>query len=152
MSNLGEIGAMREIIEVSKISHLHEDVMQFPKRYETLIGERGVTLSGGQKQRLAIARALLSHPGILILDDSFSSVDTNTEELILQDLKKNITGITTIIISHRISTIKNSDLIIVIDDGKINAIGKHSELLRKSGIYQSLYHKQQLSEELEEEI
>jgi len=152
LSNLGEIGTMREIIEVSKISHLHEDVMQFPKRYETLIGERGVTLSGGQKQRLAIARALLSHPGILILDDSFSSVDTNTEELIFEDLKKNITGITTIIISHRISTIKNSDLIIVIDDGKINAIGKHVELLRKSGIYQSLYHKQQLSEELEEEV
>ncbi|OFW53585.1 MAG: hypothetical protein A2163_11435 [Actinobacteria bacterium RBG_13_35_12] len=152
LSNLGEIGTMREIIEVSKISHLHEDVMQFPKRYETLIGERGVTLSGGQKQRLAIARALLSHPGILILDDAFSSVDTNTEELILEDLKKNITGITTIIISHRISTIKNSDLIIVIDDGKINAIGKHVELLRKSGIYQSLYHKQQLSEELEEEV
>ncbi|HEY4662832.1 MAG TPA: multidrug ABC transporter permease/ATP-binding protein, partial [Candidatus Humimicrobiaceae bacterium] len=96
--------------------------------------------------------ALLSHPGILILDDSFSSVDTNTEELIFEDLKKNITGITTIIISHRISTIKNSDLIIVIDDGKINAIGKHVELLRKSGIYQSLYHKQQLSEELEEEV
>jgi ATP-binding cassette subfamily B protein len=152
MSSLGEIGTMREIIEVSKISHLHEDVMQFPKRYETLIGERGVTLSGGQKQRLAIARALLSHPGILILDDSFSSVDTNTEELILEDLKKNITGITTIIISHRISTIKNSDLIIVIDEGKINSIGRHGELLRKSGIYQSLYHKQQLSEELEEEV
>ena len=152
MSNLGEIGTMREIIEVSKISHLHEDVLQFPKRYETLIGERGVTLSGGQKQRLAIARALLAHPGILILDDAFSSVDTNTEELILEDLKKNITGITTIIISHRISTIKNSDLIIVIDDGKINAMGKHGELLRKSGIYQGLYHKQQLSEELEEEV
>jgi len=152
LSNLGEIETMHKIMEVSKISHLHEDVMQFPKRYETLIGERGVTLSGGQKQRLAIARALLSQPRILILDDSFSNVDTNTEELILGDLKKKITGITTIIISHRISTIKHSDLIIVIDDGKINAMGKHGELLRKSGIYQSLYHKQQLSEELKEEV
>lgn len=152
LSNLSEIETVREIIAVSKISHLHEDVMQFPKKYETLIGERGVTLSGGQKQRLAIARSLLSHPGVLIFDDSFSNVDTNTEELILEDLKENIAGITTIIISHRISTIKHSDLIIVIDDGKINAMGKHSELLKKSGIYQSLYHKQQLSEELKEEV
>ncbi len=152
LSNLGEIETMHKIMEVSKISHLHEDVIQFPKRYETMIGERGVTLSGGQKQRLALARALLSQPRILILDDSFSNVDTNTEELILGDLRKKITGITTIIISHRISTIKHSDLIIVIDDGKINAIGKHGELLRKSGIYQSLYHKQQLSEELKEEV
>ncbi len=152
LSNLSEIEIMNKIIEVSKISHLHEDVIQFPKRYETMIGERGITLSGGQKQRLAIARALFSQPRILILDDSFSNVDTNTEELILGDLRKKITGITTIIISHRISTIKNSDLIIVIDDGKINATGKHGELLRKSGIYQSLYHKQQLSEELKEEV
>jgi len=152
LSNLSEIGTMREIMAVSKISHLHEDVIRFPKKYETLIGERGVTLSGGQKQRLAITRALLSHPGILIFDDSFSNVDTNTEELILEDLKENITGITAIVISHRISTIKHSDLIIVIDEGKINAMGKHSELLKKSGIYQSLYHKQQLSEELKEEV
>ncbi|MDD5622546.1 MAG: ABC transporter ATP-binding protein [Actinomycetota bacterium] len=152
LSNFSEIGTMREIMAVSKISHLHEDVIRFPKKYETLIGERGVTLSGGQKQRLAITRALLSHPGILIFDDSFSNVDTNTEELILEDLKENITGITAIVISHRISTIKHSDLIIVIDEGKINAMGKHSELLKKSGIYQSLYHKQQLSEELKEEV
>ena len=152
LSNLDEIEAMYKITEVSKISHLHEDVIRFPKKYETLIGERGVTLSGGQKQRLAIARALLSKPRILILDDSFSNVDTNTEELILGDLREKIKGITTIIISHRISTIRDSDLIIVIDDGKINTIGKHSRLMEKSEIYQSLYHRQQLSEELKEEV
>lgn len=109
-------------------------------------------MSGGQKQRLAIARALLSKPGILIFDDSFSNVDTNTEELILRDLREKIKGITTIIISHRISTIRDSDLIIVIDEGKINTIGKHSRLMEKSEIYQSLYHRQQLSEELKEEV
>lgn len=152
LSNLDEIETMYKITEVSKISHLHEDVRQFPQKYETLIGERGVTLSGGQKQRLAIARALLSKPRILIFDDSFSNVDTNTEELILGDLREKIKGITTIIISHRISTIRDSDLIIVIDDGKINTIGKHSRLMEKSEIYQSLYHRQQLSEELKEEV
>ncbi|MBU4313966.1 MAG: ABC transporter ATP-binding protein/permease [Actinobacteria bacterium] len=152
LSNLDEIETMYKITEVSKISHLHEDVRQFPQKYETLIGERGVTLSGGQKQRLAIARALLSKPGILIFDDSFSNVDTNTEELILGDLREKIKGITTIIISHRISTIRDSDLIIVIDEGKINTIGKHSRLMEKSEIYQSLYHRQQLSEELKEEV
>jgi len=152
LSNPDEIETMRRIIEVSKISHLHEDVIQFPKKYETLIGERGVTLSGGQKQRLAIARALLSKPRILIFDDSFSNVDTNTEELILGDLREKIKGITIIIISHRISTIRDSDLIIVIDEGKINTIGKHEILMEKSEIYQSLYHRQQLSEELKEEV
>jgi ATP-binding cassette subfamily B protein len=152
LSNLDEIETMYKITEVSKISHLHEDVIRFPKKYETLIGERGVTLSGGQKQRLAIARALLSKPRILIFDDSFSNVDTNTEELILGDLREKIKGITTIIISHRISTIRDSDLIIVIDEGKINTIGKHSSLMEKSEIYQSLYHRQQLSEELKEEV
>ena len=152
LSNLDEVETMYKITEVSKISHLHEDVIRFPKKYETLIGERGVTLSGGQKQRLAIARALLSKPRILIFDDSFSNVDTNTEELILGDLREKIKGITTIIISHRISTIRDSDLIIVIDEGKINTIGKHSSLMEKSEIYQSLYHRQRLSEELKEEV
>ena len=152
LSKLSEFEITKKIIEVSKISHLHDDVKQFKKGYETLIGERGVTLSGGQKQRLAIARVLLSDPGILILDDSFSNIDTNTEELILRDLSEKTAGITTIIISHRISTIKDSDLIIVIDEGKISQIGKHHELIKKSGIYQSLYYKQQLSEELKEEI
>ncbi len=152
LSYLSEDEVMQKIIEASKISHLHQDVSLFPKKYETLIGERGVTLSGGQKQRLAIARALLSEPAILIFDDSFSNVDTNTEELILQDLKQKIRSVTSIIISHRISTIKNSDLIIVIDQGGINSMGRHGELIKKCSIYQNLYYKQQLSEQLKEEI
>ncbi len=152
LSCLSEDEVMHKIIEVSKISHLHEDVSLFPKKYETLIGERGVTLSGGQKQRLAIARALLSEPAILIFDDSFSNVDTNTEELILKDLGQKIRGVTAIIISHRISTIKDSDLIIVIDQGEIDSMGRHGELIKKCSIYKNLYYKQQLSEQLKEEI
>ena len=152
LSHLSESEITNKIIEVSKTSHLHEDIRQFPQKYETLIGERGVTLSGGQKQRLAIARALLSEPVILIFDDSFSNVDTNTEELILSDLKQKTCDITTIIISHRISTIKDSDLIMVIDNGEIKEMGKHSELIKKCSIYQSLYYRQQLSEELREEV
>ncbi len=152
LSNLSESEITRKVIEVSKTSHLHEDVRLFPLKYETLIGERGVTLSGGQKQRLAIARALLLNPVILIFDDSFSNMDTNTEELILSDLKQKTYGITTIIISHRISTINNSDLIMVIDNGELKETGKHNELIKKCSIYQSLYYRQQLSEELREEV
>lgn len=141
-----------KVIRASAISHLHEDILDFPQKYDTPVGERGVTLSGGQKQRLAIARAVLSEPQILILDDSFSNVDTNTEELILTDLKSETRNITTIIISHRISTIKDSDLIIVLNEGKIDSIGRHGELMKKCHIYKNLYHRQQLSEELEEEL
>jgi len=146
----GEID--KKVDRAARISHLHEDISDFPDGYDTLIGERGVTLSGGQKQRLAIARAVLAGPGILILDDSFSNVDTNTEELILSDLKAETRDITTIIISHRISTIKDSDLIIVLDEGAIDSMGRHEELMKKCSIYQRLYHRQQLSEELDEEI
>ncbi|MBN1298349.1 MAG: ABC transporter ATP-binding protein [Actinobacteria bacterium] len=142
----------KKVISVSKTAHLHEDVQQFPQGYDTIIGERGITLSGGQKQRLAIARALMTSPNILILDDSFSNIDTGTEELILQDLKKNTADMTKIIISHRISTIKDSDIIIVMDEGQITHTGKHEELLKKSEIYKNLYHRQQLAEELEEEL
>ena len=126
--------------------------MGFPHGYETIIGERGVTLSGGQKQRLAIARALMINPPILILDDSFSSVDTQTEEMILKAIKKEAAEITKILISHRISTIKDSDLIIVLDNGQISEIGEHRELIKKTGIYKRLYLRQQLSSELEDEI
>ena len=141
-----------KIISASKISHLHEDIEIFPEGYNTIVGERGITLSGGQKQRLAIARAIITEPRILILDDSFSSVDTNTEELILSDIKKMTKDLTVIIISHRISTIKDSDLIIVMDEGSITDKGTHRELLKKSAIYQKLYKRQQLSDELHEEL
>lgn len=142
----------QKVLRASKISHLHEDVLNFPDGYATIIGERGVTLSGGQKQRLAVARAIIIEPRILILDDSFSSVDTNTEELILNDLKEKTKNLTKIIVSHRISTIKDSDLILVLDEGQIIETGTHDQLLKSCGIYQKLYQRQQLSEKLEEEI
>ena len=152
MEGLSEEDVLNRVIRASSISHLHTDISGFPDSYETLIGERGVTLSGGQKQRLAIARAIVAKPRILILDDSFSNVDTDTEESILGDLKAETADITTIIISHRISTIKDSDLIIVLDEGKIDSTGKHGELMKKCRIYRSLYQRQQLSEELDEEL
>jgi len=127
-------------------------VVAFPEEYDTIVGERGITLSGGQKQRLAIARAIITEPKILILDDSFSSVDTNTEELILSDIKKATKDLTVIIISHRISTIKDSDQIVVMDEGTIIETGTHSQLLKISAIYQKLYKRQQLSDELHEEL
>jgi ATP-binding cassette subfamily B protein len=151
-SRLSEDELEKRIIESSSIAHLHEDIKEFPKGYETIVGERGITLSGGQKQRLAIARALITGPKILILDDSFSNIDTNTEEMILGDLKKKTHNLTTIIISHRISTIKDSDQIIVMDEGRIAETGTHRELLKRCGIYQNLHQRQKLSEELEEEV
>ncbi len=152
MAGLSRDQIDKRVSDAARISHLHEDVSGFPDGYETLIGERGVTLSGGQKQRLAIARAVLASPRILILDDSFSNIDTNTEEMILSDLKAETAGITTIMISHRISTIRDSGLIIVLDEGRIDSMGKHGELMKKCEIYQNLYQRQQLSEELKEEL
>ena len=142
----------KKIIDASKIAHLHEDIETFPDKYRTVVGERGITLSGGQKQRLAIARALFYEPEILIMDDSFSNIDTNTEEMILKDLKIRTKNLTTIIISHRISTIKDSDFILIMDEGEIAEIGSHSQLLKRCGIYQKLYKRQQLAEELDEEL
>jgi len=141
-----------KILLASGLSHLHDDVINFPDGYSTLVGERGITLSGGQKQRLAIARAIITDPKILILDDSFSNIDTNTEEMILADLKQKAANLTVIIVSHRISTIKDSDLIIVLDEGEIVETGTHRELLKKCSIYQRLYKRQQLSDELHEEL
>lgn len=143
---------MEKITVAARISMLHEEITEFPDGYETIIGERGVTLSGGQKQRLAIARALVVEPSILILDDAFSNVDTQTEELILKALEEKTVNITKILISHRISTIKNSGLIIVMDNGEIQETGKHNTLIKKAGIYRRLYLRQQLSAELEDEL
>lgn len=146
-------GQLDQLVEESaRTASLHQEIMGFEKKYDTVIGERGITLSGGQKQRLAIARALAADPSILILDDSFSSIDTHTEELILANLKARTRSITAIIVSHRISTIKDSDLILVMDEGRIVERGTHLSLLKSCGIYQKLYYRQQLSEELEEEI
>ena len=135
---------------VSEIAQLSKDVQDFPKGYDTILGERGLTLSGGQKQRSSLARALAIDPKILILDDSFSAVDTHTEEGILKQLKNFMKTRTSIIISHRISTVKEADRIFVIDSGKIAEEGTHDELVTKGGIYADLHFKQLLEEELSE--
>jgi ATP-binding cassette subfamily B multidrug efflux pump len=129
---------------------LAAEIDEFPQKYDTILGERGITLSGGQKQRAALARALATDPRILILDDAFSSVDTHTEEAILTNLKAQFKGRTSLIISHRISTVKNADLILVISDGQFVERGRHNELLEHGGLYAELYERQLLKEELEE--
>jgi ATP-binding cassette subfamily B multidrug efflux pump len=138
-----------KIISVAKIAHIYDEVMEFPNKFDTIVGERGITLSGGQKQRVGLARALIKEPKILILDDSFSSVDAYTEEMILKNLKEYRKGRTTVIISHRITAVKDADFIIVLDDGEIVESGTHDELIELGGIYAELYQKQILEEELE---
>jgi len=136
--------------EISKIAQLSKDVETFPLGYETILGERGITLSGGQKQRSSLARALAINPKILILDDSFSAVDTHTEEEILKNLKSFMRDRTSIIISHRISTVKDSDKIFVLENGSIVEEGTHDELVERGGIYSELHMKQLLEKELSE--
>jgi ATP-binding cassette, subfamily B, multidrug efflux pump len=138
-----------QVLEASEIANLHADVEDFAKRYETMVGERGITLSGGQKQRSAIARAVIRDPRILILDDSLSAVDTQTEEKILSRLRGVMRGRTTILIAHRTSTVREADQIVVLKDGTIIECGTHDELLARGGYYADLYQKQLLEEELE---
>ena len=135
---------MDAIIEATEAACIHENIKTFPDGYDTIVGERGVTLSGGQKQRGSIARALLKNSPILILDDSLSAVDTDTEEHILSNLKKNREGKTTILIAHRISTIQNADMILVLEDGKLAELGNHESLMAKKGIYFDMFESQQL--------
>ncbi len=136
-------------ISVSKFAQFHKDVENFPDKYKTVIGERGVTLSGGQKQRLSIARAILLDPPILILDDALSAVDIETEEEILEGLKKVRMGKTTLVVSHRISALHETDIVIVLQRGRIAEIGSPLELLTKAGYYAELYKMQQIRSELE---
>ena len=138
-----------EIEKSAEIAALAEDVKDFPYQYEQLVGERGITLSGGQKQRTAIARAVMRNPRILILDDSLSAVDTYTEEKILNGLRDVRQNRTTLIVSHRVSTVRDADLICVLNDGKIIERGTHDELLARGGEYADLYQRQLLEEELE---
>ncbi len=136
------------IISASKSVQLHDDVMAFDKKYDTIVGERGITLSGGQKQRTALARAIVREPKILILDDSFSAVDTVTESKILQSMKEIMKNRTTIIIAHRLTSVKNCDEIIVLEDGQIVEHGSHEDLISLHGLYADMFERQQLEEEL----
>jgi len=140
----------QRVEEVSRIANFDKDVQSFPNGYDTVVGERGITFSGGQKQRASLARALATNPKILILDDSFSAVDTHTEEEILKNLKEFMKNRTSIIISHRISTVKDADNIVVLENGKIAEQGTHAELVGRNGIYAELHYKQLLEKELEE--
>ncbi|WP_017727433.1 ABC transporter transmembrane domain-containing protein [Halalkalibacterium ligniniphilum] len=136
--------SMADIIKVSQLANIHDDIIRFEQGYDTVVGERGVTLSGGQKQRISIARALLSDPYILILDDSLSAVDAKTEEQILSSLRNERKGKTTIITAHRLSAIKHADLILVLEDGEIVERGNHDTLMENAGWYRRMYEQQQL--------
>ncbi len=135
---------MDAIVQATTDACIHESITAFPEGYDTVVGERGVTLSGGQKQRSAIARALMKDSPILILDDALSAVDTDTEEQLLRNLKRNRQGKTTILIAHRISTVQNADVILVLEDGEAREIGTHNQLMEQGGIYRDMFEKQQL--------
>jgi ATP-binding cassette subfamily B protein len=145
-----ESASDQEIHDAADAANIAVDIESFPERYQTMVGERGITLSGGQKQRTAIARALIRNPRILILDDALSSVDTHTEDKILNHLREVMQGRTTIFISHRVSTVRNADRIAVLHGGQIVELGTHDELLALNGYYSDLYNKQLLEEELAE--
>jgi len=146
---------LEEVIAAAKAAQAHEFIEGFTKGYDTIVGERGVTLSGGQRQRVAIARALLMNPRILILDDSTSSVDTQTEKLIQAALDALMEGRTTFVIAHRLATVRRADMILVMDQGRIVERGTHDELLARGGLYKEIHDLQlvdhaQFAEETEE--
>jgi ATP-binding cassette, subfamily B, multidrug efflux pump len=143
-----ETATDEQVQRAAEAANIATDIEGFPEGYGTLVGERGITLSGGQKQRSAIARAIIRDPRILVLDDALSSVDTYTEEKILDHLRQVMHGRTTIFISHRVSTVRNADRIAVLHDGRIVELGTHEELLSRNGYYTDLYNKQLLEEEL----
>jgi ATP-binding cassette subfamily B protein len=144
----GSPDRQQAILDAAAVARLDKDVIDFPKGYDTMVGERGITLSGGQKQRTALARAIAIDPKILVLDDALSAVDTYTEEEILSGLRGVMRQRTSIIVSHRISTVRDADLILVIDDGRIVERGTHDQLIRSGGLYAELHKKQLLEEEL----
>lgn len=151
-NNIGFAGefSQEQVEEAARLAQVYDNIIEFPNKFETMSGERGVTLSGGQKQRVSIARALIKNPNILVLDDCLSAVDAHTEEEILKGLRSIMEGRTSIIISHRVSTVQDADEIIVLDHGKIIERGTHEQLLRRGGLYQHLYFKQQLEKKVSE--
>jgi ATP-binding cassette subfamily B protein len=139
----------RALGRLSRLSAMDEEIEGFPKKFDTMIGERGINLSGGQKQRLAIARAVAKDPAVLILDDALSSVDTDTEEKILRSLRDEMRSRTAILISHRISTVREADRILVLDGGRLVESGTHEELVKRHGLYSDMFHKQRIMYNLE---
>lgn len=137
-------GLKERVEQAAKDARVYDNIVEFPKGFDTIVGERGITLSGGQKQRVSIARAIIKQPQILIFDDCLSAVDTETEEEILNNLKRIMLGKTTIIVSHRVSSVQMADTIIVMDEGHIVEQGNHKELIEKQGVYHNLYRKQLL--------
>jgi ATP-binding cassette subfamily B protein len=138
-----------EMMHLVEIAGLDTDLAEFPHGLDTQVGERGITLSGGQKQRLTLARAIARDPKILVLDDALSSVDAQTERRILDELRNVMQGRTSIIISHRVSSVRDADIIVVVDEGRIVERGSHAELLAQPGLYAELYQRQRLTEQLE---
>ena len=143
-----EDATQEEIEQAAKMAVVHDNIVDFSKGYQTILGERGITLSGGQKQRVSIARALIKSPKLLLLDDCLSAVDTETEEAILSNLEIATQDCTTLIVSHRVSSAKTADQIIVLDDGQILQQGTHQELLAQEGYYKELYQKQLAEKEI----
>jgi ATP-binding cassette, subfamily B, multidrug efflux pump len=141
-----ETYGQEDVERAARQAQIHESIASFPKGYDTRVGERGITLSGGQKQRISIARAIIRKPQVLIFDDSLSAVDTQTEERILTELRQVMKGRTTVLISHRVSTVKHADRIIVMDDGRIVESGNHQELIKKGGAYHALHEQQMLED------
>jgi ATP-binding cassette subfamily B protein len=137
-----------EVIKAAKDADVHKNIKKFTKGYDTILGERGITLSGGQKQRVSIARAIIKDPKILLFDDCLSAVDTETEEKILRNLRELTVGKTTIIVSHRVSSAKDADQIIVLEDGRIIQSGTHESLIKSDGYYKELFLKQLSEKEI----
>jgi ATP-binding cassette subfamily B protein len=136
----------KRVEEAAKLAEIHDTIEGFQDGYQTMVGERGVTLSGGQKQRIALARAFIGRPKLFIFDDTLSALDTDTEHKILENLQKETKGITTVIISHRISSVQAAQRILVLNDGNLAAVGTHETLLQQPGFYKDLFEKQQIAE------